>query len=185
MINILLIGSGKWGKNYISTSIDSYGYEDSFDDFEAFLIPRIEASLHCLTDNGSLFVHLDYREIHYIKVAIDKLLGRDHFINEIIWSYDYGARSKTCYPKKHDTILWYAMNPKDYIFHYDMIDRIPYLAPDLVGPEKAAKGKTLTDSWWHTIVPTNGKEKQNYATQKPLGILERFVKVHTNPNDTV
>lgn len=173
------------GKSYISTKIDSPSYVDSFDNFEEFLMPRIKASLHTLTANGSLFVHLNYKEVHYIKVALDKLLGRDRFINEIIWAYDYGARSKTRWPAKHDNILWYAMNPKDYIFNFDAIDTIPYLAPGLVGPEKAAKGKKLTDTWFNTIVPTMGPEKQGYPTQKPLKIIDRLVKVHSNEGDTI
>jgi site-specific DNA-methyltransferase (adenine-specific) len=160
-------------------------YEDRFDDFPAFLMPRIEASLHTLKDNGSLFVHLDYREVHYIKVALDKLLGRDKFINEIIWSYDYGGRSKTKWSAKHDTILWYVLNPKDYIFNFDEMERIPYMAPELVGEEKAARGKTPTDVFWHTICPTQGTERVGYPGQKPLGILNRLIKVHTNPGDTV
>lgn len=176
---------GFGGKTYESTKIDSPTYTDQFDNFESFLMPRIEASLHCLTKNGSLFVHLDYREVHYIKVALDKLIGRDHFINEIIWSYDYGARSKKKWSNKHDTILWYVMNTKDYIFDYDAMERIPYMAPDLVGEEKAARGKTPTDVFWHTIVPTNGKEKTGYPTQKPMGVLERLVKVHTGKDETV
>jgi site-specific DNA-methyltransferase (adenine-specific) len=160
-------------------------YEDSFDDFEAFLMKRIELALPLLTPNGSLFVHLDRREVHYIKVALDKMMGRDHFINEIIWAYDYGGRSKTKWSEKHDTILWYANNPKDYIFNYHMIDRLPYLAPSLVGDEKAKRGKTPTDVMWHTIVPTNSAEKSGYPTQKPLGLLRRFILVHTNRYDTV
>ena len=176
---------GFGGKNYQTSNIESPSYEDSFENFEDFLMPRIEASLHCLTKNGSLFVHLDYREVHYIKVALDKLLGRDKFMNEIIWSYDYGARSKTKWSAKHDTILWYVLNPKDYIFNYDAIDRIPYLAPGLVGKEKAARGKTPTTVWWNTIVPTNGSEGTKYPTQKPMKILERLVKVHSNPGNTV
>jgi site-specific DNA-methyltransferase (adenine-specific) len=177
---------GFGGKTYQSTKIEgSPTYTDIFEDFESFLMPRIEASLHCLTANGSLFVHLDYREVHYIKVALDKLLGRDHFINEIIWSYDYGARSKKKWSAKHNNILWYVMNPKDYIFDYDAMERIPYMAPALVGEEKAARGKTPTDVFWHTIVPTNGKEKTGYPTQKPMGLLERLIKVHTNTGDTV
>ena len=160
-------------------------YNDAFMDFEGFLVPRIKESLRCLTANGSLFVHLDYREVHYVKVALDWLLGRDHFINEIVWAYDYGGRPKTRWPCKHDTILWYARDPKNYIFNYDAIDRVPYMAPGLVGPEKAARGKTPTDVWWHTIVPTNGSEKTGYPTQKPLGLLRRLIRVHSNPGDVV
>jgi site-specific DNA-methyltransferase (adenine-specific) len=148
-------------------------------------MPRIKASLHSLTTDGSLFVHLDAREVHYVKVALDSLLGRRRFMNEIIWAYDYGGRPKTRWPAKHDTILWYAMNPRHYVFNYDAIDRIPYMAPKLVTPEKAARGKTPTDVWWHTIVPTNSHEKTGYPTQKPLGILRRLIAVHSNPGDTV
>jgi site-specific DNA-methyltransferase (adenine-specific) len=166
-------------------SRDGGSYKDSFGDYLEFLMPRIQASLPCLTEDASLFVHLDYREVHYVKVALDSLLGRDHFMNEIIWAYDYGGRSKTRWPSKHDTILWYAMNPDHYCFNYEAMDRIPYMAPGLVGPEKAALGKTPTDVWWHTIVPTNGKEKTGYPTQKPLGIVERIIKVHSYPGDRV
>jgi site-specific DNA-methyltransferase (adenine-specific) len=130
-------------------------------------------------------VHLDAREVHYVKVALDELLGRDSFMNEIIWAYDYGGRPKNRWPGKHDTILWYARDPNDYVFHHDAIDRIPYMAPQLVGAEKAARGKTPTDVWWHTIVPTSGREKTGYATQKPLGILSRIVAVHTDPGAVV
>jgi site-specific DNA-methyltransferase (adenine-specific) len=161
------------------------GYDDAFDDYVGFLVPRIEAGLRCLERRGSLFVHLDAREVHYVKVALDELLGRDSFMNEIVWAYDYGGRPKNRWPTKHDTILWYARDPKDYVFHYDAIDRIPYMAPQLVGPEKAARGKTPTDVWWHTIVPTSGHEKTGYATQKPLGILSRIVAVHTDPGAVV
>ena len=128
---------------------------------------------------------MDYREVHYCKVLLDEIFGRDSFINEIVWAYDYGARSKSRWSAKHDNILWYAKDPSNYTFNHDEMDRIPYMAPGLVGPEKAARGKTPTDVWWHTIVPTNGKEKTGYATQKPLGILERIVKVHSNPGDLV
>jgi len=174
---------GRWYE--VEPLFSSDSYEDAFEDYESFLMPRIEASLRCLTPDGSLFVHLDYREVHYIKVALDKLLGRDRFRNEIIWAYDYGGRPKNRWPCKHDTILWYAMDPENYIFNYDAIDRIPYMAPGLVGEEKAKRGKTPTDVWWHTIVPTNGREKTGYPTQKPLGVLSRLIKVHTRPGDFV
>ena len=176
---------GFGGRRYDVEKVESGSYDDDFDDFEKFLMPRIEASLRCLKNDGSLFVHLDYREVHHIKVALDKLLGRHRFINEIIWAYDYGGRPKNRWPAKHDTILWYALNPDDYIFNFDEMDRIPYMAPGLVGPEKAERGKTPTDVWWHTIVPTNGREKTGYPTQKPLGVLNRVIKVHSRPNDVV
>jgi site-specific DNA-methyltransferase (adenine-specific) len=173
------------GRRYEVERVDSPAYVDDFDDYLGFLMARIEAALPCLTDDGSLFVHLDYREVHYVKVALDRLLGRECFRNEIIWAYDFGGRPKRWWPSKHDTILWYVMNPKSYVFQFEEMDRIPYMAPGLVGKEKAARGKTPTDVWWHTIVPTNGKEKTGYPTQKPLGVLERVVKVHSEPGDVV
>lgn len=178
--------TGFGGRRYRVESVsDSGGYADSFDDYLGFLMPRIEASLRCLKPNGSLFVHLDTREVHYVKVALDRLLGRDSFMNEIIWAYDYGGRPKQRWPKKHDCILWYALDPEEYVFDYEAMDRIPYMSPSLVGPEKAARGKTPTDVWWQTIVPTGGREKTGYPTQKPLAVLERIVRVHTEVGATV
>src|SRR5438067_1875530 len=176
---------GFGGKSYDVERVESSAFADDFDDFESFLLPKIEASLRCMTDDASLFVHLDAREVHYVKVALDRMLGRACFMNEIVWSYDYGGRAKNRWPSKHDTILWYARDPERYVFDFEAMDRIPYMAPGLVGEEKAARGKTPTDVWWHTIVPTNGAEKTGYPTQKPLGILERIVKVHSRAGDVV
>jgi site-specific DNA-methyltransferase (adenine-specific) len=176
---------GFGGRRYDAVDVPSGSFGDEFDDFVEFLLPRIEASLRCLTKDGSLFVHLDCREVHYVKVALDRLVGRERFRNEIIWAYDYGGRPKNRWPAKHDTILWYAMDPEAHVFNYDEVDRIPYMAPDLVTREKAERGKTPTDVWWHTIVPTTGREKTGYPTQKPLGVLNRIVKVHTSPGDVV
>jgi site-specific DNA-methyltransferase (adenine-specific) len=174
------------GRRYDVEHLDaSSSYSDRFDDYEAFLLERIQLALPRMTPDASLFVHLDCREVHYVKVALDRLLGRDRFKNEIIWAYDYGGRSKNRWPSKHDTILWYALDPDDYVFDFDAMDRIPYMAPGLVSPEKAERGKTPTDVWWHTIVPTSGREKTGYPTQKPLGILNRIVKVHSRPDDVV
>ncbi len=172
-------------RRYAVEEVPSASYADAFDDYTAWLMPRLEAGLRCLTEDGSLFVHLDWREVHYVKVALDRLLGRRAFMNEIVWAYDFGGRSKRKWSAKHDTILWYARDPKRHVFDFEAMDRIPYMAPGLVGKEKAARGKTPTDVWWHTIVPTNGKEKTGYPTQKPLGVLERIVKVHTEPGDLV
>jgi site-specific DNA-methyltransferase (adenine-specific) len=176
---------GFGGRRYDVEKVESGSYSDRFDDFGQFLLPRIEAALRCMTPDGSLFVHLDSREVHYVKVALDRLLGRERFKNEIIWAYDYGGRPKNRWPAKHDTILWYALDPERYVFNYDEIDRIPYMAPGLVSEEKAERGKTPTDVWWHTIVPTNGREKTGYPTQKPLGVVGRIVKVHSLPGDVV
>ena len=177
--------TGFQGKRYRTIKLGSTSYTDTFDDYLSFLEPRFLEAWRVLKPNGSFFLHVDYREVHYCKVLLDQLFGRESFVNEIIWAYDYGARSKSRWPAKHDNILWYAKDPKNFIFRYDEIDRIPYMAPGLVGPEKAARGKTPTDVWWHTIVSPNGKEKTGYATQKPLGIIERIIRVHTLPGDVV
>lgn len=160
-------------------------YQDSFVDFEAWIKPKLEEAYRILSKEGSLFLHIDYREVHYIKVMLDGIFGRNSFKNEIIWAYDYGGRPKNRWPCKHDNILWYAKSPDSYTFNYSDIDRIPYMAPGLVGAEKAAKGKTPTDVWWQTIVPTQSKERTGYPTQKPIQILERIVRVHSNAGDTV
>ena len=176
---------GFQGRRYRTERVGSSAFGDQFDDYLAFLEPRLVEAKRVLKPNGSFFLHVDYREVHYCKVLLDEIFGRDSFINEIVWAYDYGARSKSRWSAKHDNILWYVKDPSNFTFNHDEMDRIPYMAPGLVGPEKAARGKTPTDVWWHTIVPTNGKEKTGYATQKPLGILERIVKVHSNPGDLV
>ena len=155
-------------------------YPDNYFDYMNFIYPRLDKAYKLLKPSGSLFFHIDYREAHRCKLLIDNIFGQDSFMNEIIWAYDYGARSKKRWSTKHDTIFWYAKNPENYIFNFDEMDRIPYMAPGLVGEEKARRGKTPTDVWWHTIVPTNGKERTGYPTQKPLGLLERIVKVHSN-----
>ena len=176
---------GFHGKRYRTIELGSTGYRDCFDDYLGFLAPRLEEARRVLRPDGSLFLHVDYREVHYCKVLLDQIFGRTSFVNEIIWAYDYGARSRSRWSAKHDNILWYAKDPAHYVFRHDEIDRIPYMAPDLVGPEKAARGKTPTDVWWHTIVSPNGREKTGYATQKPLGIVERLVRVHSSPGDLV
>ena len=175
--------TGFGGQRYRSIALGRTGYADRFDDYLAFLAPRLEEGRRILSADGSFFLHIDYREAHYCKVLLDEIFGRDCFLNEIIWAYDFGGRSKQRWPAKHDTILWYARDPRRYTFDRDAMDRIPYMAPGLVGPEKAARGKTPTDVWWHTIVSPNAHERTGYATQKPLGVLERIVKVHSRPGD--
>ncbi len=174
---------GFYGRRYRSVKLGTRSYGDRFDDYLGFLEPRLEEAHRLLGPTGSFFLHLDYREVHYAKVLCDQIFGRNSFINEIIWSYDYGGRTKRRWSPKHDNILWYAKNPKKYTYRFDDIDRIPYMAPELVGPTKAARGKTPTDCWWNTIVSPSGKEKTGYPTQKPLAILERIVRVHSNPGE--
>jgi len=180
--------TGFKGQRYKTVRLGQRAFADTFgssDEFLAFLEPRLQETKRLLTPDGSLYFHIDYREVHNCKILLDQIFGRECFLNEIIWAYDYGARTKKKWPPKHDNILWYAKDPDNYIFNYDEIERIPYMAPGLVGPEKAARGKTPTDVWWHTIVSPTGKEKTGYPTQKPLGILKRIIQASSCPGDTV
>ncbi len=177
--------TGFQGHRYRTVKLGTRSFGDCFDDYLLFLEPRLLEARRLLNASGSFFLHLDSREVHYAKVLLDQIFGRECFMNEIIWSYDYGARATKRWSPKHDNILWYAMDYDHYTFHYEAIDRIPYLAPGLVGAEKAARGKTPTDCWWNTIVSPTGKERTGYPTQKPLSILERVICVHTNPGDRV
>jgi site-specific DNA-methyltransferase (adenine-specific) len=173
------------GHTYESVKGMISAYNDTFEDYWAFLEPRLEQAFRLLTDDGTLYLHLDYREVHYAKVLLDAMFGRECFLNEIIWAYDYGARSKKKWPAKHDNILVYVKNPESYFFNSESVDREPYMAPGLVTPEKAARGKLPTDVWWHTIVSPTGKEKTGYATQKPEGIVRRIVQASSQPGDWV
>ena len=160
-------------------------YDDRFEDYWGFLEPRLAEAWRLLDEQGTLYLHLDYREAHYAKVALDALFGRASFLNELIWAYDYGAKSTRRWPAKHDTILVYVKDPARYYFDSAAVDREPYMAPGLVTPEKVARGKLPTDVWWHTIVTTNGRERTGYATQKPEGVLRRIVQASSAPGDRV
>jgi site-specific DNA-methyltransferase (adenine-specific) len=177
--------TGFQGKRYRTERLGSKAFDDAFDDYLGFLEPRVRAVHRVLKPTGSFYFHIDYREVHYCKVMIDRIFGRDAFLNEIIWAYDYGARTTKRWPAKHDDILFYARDPARYFFDSEAVDRIPYMAPGLVGPEKAARGKLPTDTWWHTIVSPTGKEKLGYPTQKPLGILSRIIAASSPVGGTV
>jgi site-specific DNA-methyltransferase (adenine-specific) len=174
---------GFGGRRYATRLLAESSYVDEFADYLAFLEPRLIEGRRVLAPSGTLYFHIDYREAHYCKLLLDEIFGRENFLNEIIWAYDYGARSKKRWPAKHDTILVYAKDGERYHFDADEVDREPYMAPGLVTPEKAALGKLPTDVWWHTIVPTNGREKTGYPTQKPEGIVRRMVVASTRPGD--
>ena len=177
--------TGFQGQRYERIRGDLLRYDDKFDDYWGFLEPRLLQAWRLLAADGTLYLHLDYREAHYAKVLLDALFGRESFLNEIIWAYDYGAKSKSRWPSKHDTILVYVKTPGAYHFDSSEVDREPYMAPGLVTPEKAARGKLPTDVWWHTIVSPTGKEKTGYPTQKPLGILRRIIQASSRPGDLV
>jgi site-specific DNA-methyltransferase (adenine-specific) len=173
------------GRSYRTIKTTLAGYDDAFADYWTFLEPRLEQAWRLLADDGTLYLHLDYREVHYAKVLLDALFGRECFLNEIIWAYDYGARTKRRWPAKHDNILVYVKDPERYHFDSATVDREPYMAPGLVTAEKAERGKLPTDVWWHTIVSPTGKEKTGYPTQKPEGVLRRMVQASTEPGDWV
>ncbi len=174
---------GFGGRTYRTELLSRSSYRDQFDDYLGFLLPRLEEARRVLSAQGTLYLHVDYREAHYCKLLMDEIFGRDCFLNEIIWAYDFGARARRRWPAKHDTILVYVKDPGSYHFDAEEVDREPYMAPGLVTAEKAARGKLPTDVWWHTIVPTNGREKTGYPTQKPEGIVSRMVLASTRPGD--
>jgi site-specific DNA-methyltransferase (adenine-specific) len=175
--------TGFGGRRYATRLLNESSYRDAFDDYLGFLAPRLEHARRLLHRTGTLYLHVDYREAHYCKLLLDELFGRACFLNEIIWAYDYGARSRSRWPAKHDTILVYVRDPDAYHFDAAEVDREPYMAPGLVTADKAARGKLPTDVWWHTIVPTTGREKTGYPTQKPEGIVRRMVLASTRPGD--
>jgi site-specific DNA-methyltransferase (adenine-specific) len=174
---------GFLGRRYATRLLAESSYRDSFDDYLAFLEPRLREARRLLTASGTFYFHIDYRDAHYCKLLLDELFGLECFLNEIIWAYDYGARARRRWPAKHDTILVYVKDPERYYFDSEAVDREPYMAPGLVTAEKAARGKLPTDVWWHTIVSPTGKEKTGYPTQKPEGIVRRMVLASTRTGD--
>jgi site-specific DNA-methyltransferase (adenine-specific) len=177
--------TGFAGRRYATTEVSRHSYLDVHEDYLGMLDPLLRQARRLLTVSGTLYVHIDYREAHYVKIALDEIFGRDAFLNEVIWAYDFGGRARDRWPAKHDTILVYVRTPGGHFFDQDAVERIPYLAPGLVGPEKAARGKLPTDVWWHTIVATNGSEKTGYPNQKPEAILRRVVLASSRPGDRV
>jgi DNA modification methylase len=174
---------GFQGRRFASRLLAESSFSDVFEDYLSFLAPRLEHARRLMSDSATLYFHIDYREAHYCKLLLDEIFGRESFLNEIVWAYDYGARTRRRWPAKHDTILVYVKDPDGYLFDAEAVDREPYMAPGLVTAEKAARGKLPTDVWWHTIVPTSGREKTGYPTQKPEGIVRRMVKASTRPGD--
>ena len=175
--------TGFGGRRYASTLLETSSYRDAFDDYLGFLEPRLRELRRVLHDTGTLYLHLDYREAHAVKLLLDELFGRECFLNELIWAYDYGAKPRTRWPQKHDTILVYVRDPARYLFDADAVDREPYMAPGLVTPEQRERGKRPTSVMWHTIVSPTGREKTGYPTQKPEALVRRFVQASSRPGD--
>lgn len=176
---------GFQGRRYATTELGRLGYLDVHEDYLGFIGPKLEEARRLLRPDGTLYFHIDYREAHYCKILLDEIFGRDCFLNEVIWAYDYGGRGRDRWPQKHDTLLVYVKQPGVHYFNQDQIDRIPYMAPGLVSPEKRVRGKLPTDVWWHTIVPTSGKEKTGYPNQKPEGVVQRVVQASSAPGEWV
>jgi site-specific DNA-methyltransferase (adenine-specific) len=177
--------TGFGGRRYRSQLLEGSSYRDRFDDYLGFLEPRLREARRLLQPEGTLYLHLDPREAHYVKLLCDEIFGRECFLNEIVWAYDYGAKPRRRWPPKHDTILVYVRDPDRYWFDAEAVEREPYMAPGLVTPEKRARGKLPTDVWWHTIVPTSGRERTGYPTQKPEGLVRRMVLASSRPGDLV
>ena len=177
--------TGFGGRRYRTIQLGSTSYVDVHDDYLDFLEPRLAEIRRVLRPSGSLYLHLDSREVHYAKVLCDAIFGRECFLNEVIWAYDYGARTKRRWPAKHDDILVYVKDPDLYWFDAEAVERIPYMAPGLVGAAKAARGKLPTDTWWQTIVPPGGSERTGYPTQKPVAVLRRVVGASCPPGGVV
>ncbi len=177
--------TGFRGSTYERVRGDLMRFDDRFEDYWSFLEPRLLEAWRLLAEDGTLYLHLDYRESHYAKVLLDALFGRDAFLNEIVWAYDFGAKSRSRWPTKHDTILVYVKDPARYHFDSEAVDREPYMAPGLVTAEKRERGKLPTDVWWHTIVSPTGREKTGYPTQKPEGVLRRIVQASSREGDWV
>ena len=177
--------TGFGGNRYVTVEKARQAYTDAFQDYLAFLEPRLLEAHRVLAADGSLYVHLDAREVHYVKILLDAIFGRTCFINELIWAYDYGGRPRRRWPAKHDTILFYVKSADQYYFDTQEVEREPYMAPGLVTPEKRARGKLPSSVWWHTIVSPTGREKTGYPTQKPIGVVKRIVAASSRPGDVV
>jgi site-specific DNA-methyltransferase (adenine-specific) len=175
--------TGFGGRRYATTVVGRSAYADAYDDYLGFLEPRLRELRRVLAPHGTLYRHLDYREAHAVKLLLDEVFGRECFLNELIWAYDYGAKPRRRWPQKHDTILVYVRDPALYHFDADAVDREPYMAPGLVTPEQRERGKRPTSVMWHTIVSPTGREKTGYPTQKPEALVRRFVQASSRPGD--
>jgi len=177
-------GFGERTYRYEVSSSIAYRDDMPLEEYLGFLETHLREAHRVLRDDGSLYLHLDFHSAHHARLLLDDVFGPERFLNEIVWAYDYGGRPRDRWPRKHDTILWYAKGER-WTFNRDDVDRLPYMAPGLVGPEKAARGKLPTDVWWMTIVPTNSRERTGYPTQKPEALLTRILLASSDPGDLV
>ncbi len=162
-----------------------------------FLRPRLEQMRRLLTPSGTLYVHLDWHAVHYVKLLLDDIFGYDHFLNEIIWSYRTGGRSTRWFARKHDTILVYARCRGRQKFNLQREGRFRTdgLNYDETGrPYKQTRagrlyfhpdGPAMTDVWEIPFLSTVSLERTGYPTQKPESLLERIITAATDPGDRV
>ena len=184
-------------------------YRDLLDDPVAFvewIRPCLEHSHRLLRPTASLFVHLDYRTVHYVKVLLDQIFGRQHFVNEIVWCYSVGGKGRRSFGKKHDTILWYGKS-SEYLFFPKAI-AVPRKGSShmrVVMDESGQPVQEKTDrktgkvyrypvsegkvpeDWWTDIETLNrsDRERVGWPTQKPTRLLERILKATTEPGQRV
>lgn len=162
-----------------------------------FLQPRLEQMHRILKPAGSLYVHLDWRAVHYVKVLLDDIFGEGQFLNEIIWSYRTGGLSKRWFARKHDTILLYARQAGKHKFkvlragafrtdgmNFDEQGR-PYKQTRAGRLYFHPDGPALTDVWEIPFLSTVSLERTGYPTQKPEALLERIIEASSEPGDLV
>jgi DNA modification methylase len=183
-------------------------YADRADDPDAFvewLAPLLAEGRRVLAPTGSLFVHLDYRAVHYVKVALDRIFGREHFVNEVVWCYAVGGKSRRGFGRKHDTILWYARGA-DWAFYPDAV-RVPrrggshmrVVREGGVAVQEKTDRKTgrvyrypvpegkVPEDWWADIETLNhsDRERTGWPSQKPERLVERVLRAVTVPGNRV
>ncbi len=184
-----------------NTTKDSHRYEDYWSEglkgYLEFLTPRLEEMRRVLKMSGSIFIHLDYRTVHYVRVELDRIFGGRNFMNEIIWSYRTGGVGRRWFSRKHQNILVYAKKLGQHKFR--VIREGKFRTDGLNYDEKGKPYKTtrkgrlyfnpagpvLTDVWDIPFLSTVGKERTGYPDQKPIELLLRIIRAVTDENDMV
>jgi len=164
-------------------------------EFVEFMRKRLIVAKELLSNDGGIFIHLDWKKAHYIKLVMDEIFGENKFRNEIIWTYSGpSAPNQQQFSRKHEVIFWYSKSD-DWVFNRDAI-RIPYHESTAgkfesegtgFGGEKAdlSQGKIPEDWWYLPIVARIRTEILDYPTQKPEALLSRIIKATTNEGDIV
>lgn len=175
-------------------AVDAYRDDLAFDAYLRWLGDRLALMRDLLHETGTLYVHLDWHAVHYVKVALDRLFGRQRFLNELIWCYHGPSPIRSAFKRKHDTILVYTRSA-DYFFDADAV-RVPYdptTVKTFASSPKAGFGKTpdlargkVPEDWWYfPVVARVHTERVGYETQKPTALLDRIIKASSRPGDLV